>query len=230
MKKNKATALLFTIVTLLAFNSYAQDYSTKKSFKKTRFSIKLVNGYSLTNAGSKLQIVQGNYAMGNAVTTGLSLAWNYNSNWSIAISATTGKYTLAMENGDYTNIDMYRKKMDLGAVWMAPLSLSVAYHLTSDKNIIPYAIAGGTYVLFSNVDPGWGASAISYQNRPAFHLGIGADHALNKHWFVSAEIRKYLMDNSNVNLDFKVLKWNLETQLKADPINITVGIGYRFYS
>jgi outer membrane protein len=193
------------------------------------FAVKLYSGYSISNETSVLQVVGGEFNMSDAATIGGTFSWFYNKNWSAELSMSTAKYTMDMINGDYTNIDMYRYDLELGSVWTAPLSLSARYHLSLWNKMIPYASVGATYVLFTNVDPGWAAKEVTYTNKPAINFGIGVDYNLNDRWFLNLEARKFFTDRSDVNIDFtNSTDWSIEAQLQPQPLNITMGLGFRF--
>lgn len=217
------TALLLLTVSL----GYAQEKNTKNPLKK--FAVKVYGVYSVSQEQSKLQIVGGKYDMGNSPTSGLSVAWYYNKNWSAALSASTGKYSMDMVEGNYPNMKIYRYELSVGNVWIAPISLSVRYHLTKFNKIVPYALAGGSYTLFTNADPGWGADKVTYQNTWALHFGIGADYNITDRWFINAEVRKFFSNRSTVDLDFsKTMNWQIKTQVQPNLLNFTAGFGYRF--
>lgn len=223
--KIKYVFWVFSMV-LVTTSAFAQN---KDNPSPKQFSVKLNSGYSISNETSILQVVGGNYDMGNAAILGGAVSWYYNKNWSVEVSMSTAKYSMDMVNGDYSNIDLYRYQLELGSVWMAPLSLSAQYHLTLWDKIIPYASVGATYVLFTNVDPGWAAKEISYTNVPAINFGIGVDYNLTDRWFINMEVRQFFSDRSGVNMDFtNSTDWTLEAQLQPQTLNVTMGLGYRF--
>lgn len=227
--KNKLlqSSIMFVLL-LIVQSSYTQSYTLEKQ-PIQRFSVKLYNGYSITNETSKLQVVGGNYNLGNSPTLGLSFAWHYNKHWSAALAASSGKYKINMVNGDYANIGLYRNDLELGHVWITPISISIRYHFTDLGKVTPYVSAGGAYLFFTDNDPGWAAQSITYQNRPAIPIAIGADFYLSENWFVNAEVQKLFTDNSDVTVDFmNSIEWELKSQIKPQPINVTMGIGYRF--
>ncbi|MFV0248676.1 MAG: OmpW/AlkL family protein [Tenacibaculum sp.] len=225
--KNKLTQIFCITLMLLATKVYQQKRFKKGNKDLKRFTVKIYNGYTTTNQTSKLLIVGGRYNMSNSITVGFSSAWYYNKNWSAELTASTGKYKIDMINGNYTELGLYRKSMSLGYVWVTPISLSARYHLTEwSKNIIPYVLAGSSYLLFTNVDPGWGASSVKYQNISALHFALGIDFNIDKHWFINAETRKFLTDKSNVEVE--ILNSQLKTQLKPELFNFTIGVGYIF--
>ncbi|MFV0541879.1 MAG: OmpW/AlkL family protein [Aestuariibaculum sp.] len=218
--------LVFVVIITL----FSVIVATAQNSDKKRFAVKVNNGYSITNATDKVLVVGGGYDMGNSPTTSLSLAWYATSNWSLELSVSTGKYDMSMTGGNYNEMDMYRNSMDIGSVWMSPLGLSVAYHFKQlSQTIIPYLSVGGNYMLFLNSDPGWGADAVTYQNRPAFNIAFGTDINLSSCWFVNIHVQKFFTDKSMVNVDFsKSIGWKLESQLSPNPLNLTAGLGYRF--
>ena len=223
--KIKHVFWIFSMV-LATTSSFSQN---KDSLSLKQFAVKLYSGYSISNETSILQVVGGNYNMGDAATLGGAISWYYNKNWSAKLSMSTAKYSMDMVNGDYSNIDLYRYELELGSVWMTPLSLSAQYHLTLWNKIIPYASVGATYVLFTNVDPGWAAKEITYANVPAINLGIGVDYNLTDCWFINMEVLQFFADRSDINIDFtNSTDWTIETQLQPKTLNITMGLGYRF--
>ncbi len=219
----------FSIVLVLLFLGQKSFAQANRNGLLQPFAIKITNGYSFSEEISKVQVVGGNVALGNSPMVGVSFAWYYDKNWSVALSASSGKYSIAMRDGDYTNIDLYRYDVNLGSVWIAPVNLSLRYHLPIEGKVLPFISIGGSYVFFKENDYGWAADKVNYQNQVGIQLGAGADIYITKHWFISGEIQKFITNNSRVTIDFsRSIEWQLQAQLRPELINAMIGVGYRF--
>lgn len=224
---NIKTKHILWMLTMALWTTVVSAQNETGSLK--HFAVKMYGGYSISNETSMLQVVGGKFDVENSSIGGVSVCWYYNKYWSAEFSVSTGKYKIGMVDGDYSSIDLYRYNLELGNIWITPLGLSARYNLAFSNKIVPYALVGATYLLYTNVDPGWAAKEITYTNVPAINFGIGADYNLNDCWFVNLEVRKFFADRSNVHIDFtNSIEWSLDTQLQPQPLNVTVGLGFRF--
>ncbi len=216
--------LLVIVVHLFTSNAlYAQDDGFK------RFTVKLFGGYARTNESSHLQKVGGIYELNNSPSAGFGIAWFLSPSWSTEVSASSGHYRMSMKNGDYSSMKVLRDEIPLGRVWLTPISLSIRYQVNRWSKIKPYLAAGRSFLLFDQEDPGWAADAVEYHSRSALHFGLGLDYHLHESWFLQLDLKHFLANRAKVNPDFtKSVGWKLNGQLKPDPTQMTIGIGYRF--
>ncbi|MGO3161920.1 OmpW family protein [Sphingobacterium sp. JB170] len=227
MDTSKLKIISFCLVLIKYLITANNLYAQEDDFKS--FSVKLYGGYSKTNETSYLKKVGGKYELGNSAVAGFGLTWFLTPDWSAEVSASAGRYHIKMTDGDYNSMQVLRDEIPLGRVWIAPVSLSVKYHINQWKPIKPFIGAGRTFMLFDKPDPGWAADAVEYHSRSALHIGIGTDYYITDCWFVQLDIRHFLASRANVNPDFtKSVGWKLNGQLKPDPAQVTLGIGYRF--
>lgn len=193
------------------------------------FSVRVFGGYSVTSETSHLQKVGGIYELNDSPIAGFGVAWFLTPNWSAEVTASAGRYRIMMQDGDYSVMNILRDEIPLGRVWIAPVSLSVRYHVNRWERVKPYVATGRTFLLFDKIDPGWAADAVEYHSRAALHIGLGTDYYITDRWFVQVDAKYFLANRAKVNPDFtKSVGWKLNGQLKPDPTQVTLGIGYRF--
>lgn len=223
----KRTLNLSKCFLFFALSFWGNVSAQEEEFKP--FTVKVFGGYSVTNESSHIKKVGGSYVLGDSPIAGFGLAWFLTPNWSAEVTAATGRYRITMQAGDYSPMNVLRDEIPLGRVWMAPVSLSVRYHVNHWENVKPYIAAGRTFLLFDKADPGWAADAVEYHSRAALHIGLGTDYYITKRWFVQLDAKYFLANRAKVNPDFtKSVGWKLNGQLKPDPAQVTIGVGYRF--
>ncbi len=219
----KYVAMVLLVCCIASVKAQAQESAFKS------FSVKVNGGYSVTNETSKIQTVGGRYKLNNSPVAGFGVAWFLTPSWSAEISASAGRYGIFLSGGDYSSMQVLRDEISIGKVWIIPVSLSVRYHVTRWEKLKPYVAAGRTFLLFNYPDPGWGADAVEYHSRAALHAGIGADYHIGNNWFINGELRHHFTNRSDVTPDFtNSVGWKLNGQLKPDPAQVSIGIGYRF--
>ncbi len=112
----------------------------------------------------------------------------------------------------------------LGNFQHLPPTLSVQYHFAPKAKIQPYIGAGINYTQFHDVKLSAGASLPLELEDDSIGLsyGAGVDFVLNKKWSLNVDVKK-LQIRSDV-----LLNGNAISSVKADPLLIGIGIGYRF--
>lgn len=232
MKKIRYTLLIGLSVLLFVSIGFfdASVCSASNRQKPTYpFAVKLQSGYVSTFESCKVPLVAGKINMSNSPTIGGAFSWFYNKNISLSLAITTGKYSMDLQDGDYSKIQLFRDDLNMGSIWMTPISLSAAYHFDYWEKVIPYASLSASYILFSGADPGWALDKISYENCIGGMFSLGADYNLTERLFLNAEAYLCLMDNTLINLDMSLTnKWVFETQMTPFHFGLTFGIGCRF--
>ncbi|USQ15331.1 OmpW family protein (plasmid) [Legionella lytica] len=115
--------------------------------------------------------------------------------------------------------------VNLGKVSVLPPTLTAQYHFALSSRIKPYAGAGINYTHFFNVNNGPVASKIHYSSSFGPALQVGADFAINEHFFINADVKKIWL-NSNVKVYTPIAQLN--TKVNINPWVVGLGVGYRF--
>ncbi len=106
-----------------------------------------------------------------------------------------------------------------------PPTLTLQYHFLPDGRFRPYVGAGVNYTRFSSVNLAVpGVTPLRLENDSwGGALQAGFDVKLTENLFVNLDVKKI-----RINTDIKDDAGNVVSHLKADPLAIGVGLGWRF--
>lgn len=108
----------------------------------------------------------------------------------------------------------------LGTLKELPPTLLAQYHFSPGSSFRPYVGAGLNYTLFSGVDvPGFDVD----RNSIGAALQLGIDIPVNEGMSVNIDLKKVYMKT-----DVKTTTGAYVTTLKADPLLLGVGLGWKF--
>jgi outer membrane protein len=114
-----------------------------------------------------------------------------------------------------------------------PPTLTLQYHFNTNGTVRPYAGVGLNYTLFFNEDAtstfkgvGGGKASVELDDSWGLAANAGVDIAINKDWFVNADVKYIDMDTT------ATIKTNslgrLKVDVDIDPWVYGIGIGRRF--
>lgn len=202
-------------------------HAQENEFK--RFAVFVEGGYSTTHEDTFLQNVGGRYDLDDALVLGFGLEWFLTAHWSVEASAIGGRYYVNMVEGHYAVMDVLRKEIPLGRVWLIPVNLSVKYHLMTTQRLKPFIAVGRSFMLFDKEDAGWAADAVTYHSRAGFHLGGGLYYDLGARWFVRLNARYFLTEYARIDPDFTSSEnWVIKGRIRPNMLQASLGIGFRF--
>lgn len=114
-----------------------------------------------------------------------------------------------------------------------PPTLTVQYHFNTNGGIRPYAGIGLNYTLFFNEDATsdfktamGGKSSVELDDSWGLAGNVGVDVAINKDWFVNADV-KYIDMDTTATIKTNALG-RLKVDVDIDPWVYGIGIGRRF--
>ncbi|MDN0075937.1 OmpW family outer membrane protein [Crenobacter sp. SG2303] len=117
---------------------------------------------------------------------------------------------------------------DLGKVSALPPTVTLQYHFNPEGQIRPYVGAGVNYTRFYNVGLSSPLGDLTVdQNSWGPALQLGTDVAINKDWFVNADVKKIYMKTDVKGTSGAIAGANLGT-LKLNPWVFGIGIGTKF--
>lgn len=112
---------------------------------------------------------------------------------------------------------------DLGKVSVLPPTLTLQYHFAPEATFRPYVGAGINYTRFYNNDLKAGSDNLDIdKNSWGGALQIGADYAVNKDWFINADVKKIWL-KTDVSLNGANVG-----ELKINPWVFGLGVGTKF--
>jgi len=114
-----------------------------------------------------------------------------------------------------------------------PPTLTLQHHFNSNGTVRPYAGVGLNYTLFFNEDAtsslktaGGGKANVELDDSWGLAANVGVDVAINKDWFVNADVKYIDMDTT------AIIRTNdlgrLKVDVNIDPWVYGIGIGRRF--
>jgi outer membrane protein len=113
-----------------------------------------------------------------------------------------------------------------------PPTLTVQYHFNTNGTVRPYAGIGVNYTLFFNEDAtsGFktamgGKASVELDDSWGLAANVGVDYAINKDWFVNADVKYIDMDTTAT---IKTIAGRLKVDVDIDPWVYGIGIGRRF--
>lgn len=114
---------------------------------------------------------------------------------------------------------------DAGTFKHLPPTLTLQYHFLPDGQFRPYVGAGVNYTRFSSVNLAVpGVTTLRLENDSwGGALQAGFDVKLTENLFVNLDVKKIY-----INTDIMDDAGNVVSHLKADPLAIGVGLGWRF--
>lgn len=114
-----------------------------------------------------------------------------------------------------------------------PPTLTVQYHFNTSGSIRPYTGIGLNYTLFFNEDAtsGFktamgGKANVELDDSRGLAANVGVDVAINKDWFINADI-KYIDMDTTATMKTSVLG-RLKVDVDIDPWVYGIGVGRRF--
>ena len=114
-----------------------------------------------------------------------------------------------------------------------PPTLTLQYHFNSNGTVRPYVGAGLNYTLFFNEDAtsglktlGGGKANVELDDSWGLAANAGLDIAINKDWFVNADV-KYIDMDTTATIRTNSLG-RLKVDVDIDPWVYGIGIGRRF--
>lgn len=114
-----------------------------------------------------------------------------------------------------------------------PPTLTLQYHFNSNGTVRPYIGAGLNYTLFFNEDAtsglktlGGGKASVELDDSWGLAANAGVDIAINKDWFVNADV-KYIDMDTTATIRTNSLG-RLKVDVDIDPWIYGIGIGRRF--
>jgi outer membrane protein len=114
-----------------------------------------------------------------------------------------------------------------------PPTLTVQYHFNTNGTVRPYAGIGVNYTLFFNEDAtsgfkaaGDGKASVELDDSWGLAANVGVDYAINKDWFVNADV-KYIDMDTTATIKTNALG-RLKVDVDIDPWVYGIGIGRRF--
>lgn len=114
-----------------------------------------------------------------------------------------------------------------------PPTLTLQYHFNSNGTVRPYIGAGLNYTLFFNEDAtstfkgvGGGKANVELDDSWGLAANAGLDIAINKDWFVNADV-KYIDMDTTATIRTNSLG-RLKVDVDIDPWVYGIGIGRRF--
>lgn len=112
----------------------------------------------------------------------------------------------------------------LGQTKHLPPTLSLQYHFLPNSNIQPYVGVGVNYTHFFDTESAGAlqGSTLKIKNSWGLAAQVGVDIALNKDWFLNADLR-YIDIRPDVQLNGRSIG-----KAKLNPWVTTLGVGYRF--
>lgn len=114
-----------------------------------------------------------------------------------------------------------------------PPTLTVQYHFNTNGTVRPYAGIGLNYTLFFNEDATsdfktamGGKAKVDLDDSWGLAANVGVDYALNKDWFINADV-KYIDMDTTATIKTNALG-RLKVDVDIDPWVYGIGIGRRF--
>lgn len=114
-----------------------------------------------------------------------------------------------------------------------PPTLTVQYHFNTNGTVRPYAGIGLNYTLFFNEDATsdfktamGGKASVELDDSWGLAGNVGVDVAINKDWFVNADV-KYIDMDTTATIKTNALG-RLKVDVDIDPWVYGIGIGRRF--
>jgi outer membrane protein len=106
-----------------------------------------------------------------------------------------------------------------------PPTLTLQYHFNTNGTIRPYVGAGLNYTTFFNEDGTSGIKDVHLKDSWGLAANVGVDYAINKDWFVNADVKYIDMDTTAT---LKAGGAPLKVKVDIDPWVYGIGIGRRF--
>jgi outer membrane protein len=106
-----------------------------------------------------------------------------------------------------------------------PPTLTLQYHFNTNGTIRPYVGAGLNYTTFFDEDGTSGIKDIHLKDSWGLAANVGVDYAINKDWFVNADVKYIDMDTTAT---LKAGGAPLKVKVDIDPWVYGIGIGRRF--
>lgn len=110
---------------------------------------------------------------------------------------------------------------DAGSTWLLPPTLTLQYHLTEWKSVLPYVGAGINYTHFYD-EKGGALGAADYTDSFGGALQAGVDVPLGGDWYGNMDVKKLFISTT------AKFSSSVRANVDIDPWIIGAGIGYKF--
>lgn len=117
--------------------------------------------------------------------------------------------------------DVMLDGQNIGTFKHLPPTLLLQYHFALDSPLKPYVGAGLNYTVFSKVKLLDGGAGLEHDS-VGLALQAGVDYAIDKNWSLNFDIKKVQIRSDVYVGGAKA------SRVKADPLMLGVGVGYRF--
>ena len=154
--------------------------------------------------------IGGTVNVDNSVTPELDASYFFTPNISAELIAATTKHNLSHSSG-----------ADAGSAWLLPPTLTLQYHVTQWKSIIPYVGAGVNYTHFYD-EKGGALGAVKYKDSFGGALQAGADIPLSGNWYANVDVKKIYISTT------AKFESGVRANVDIDPIVAGIGVGYKF--
>lgn len=155
----------------------------------------------------------GTIDVSNEVTPELDFSYFFTENLAAELILATQRHTVKVAGAD------------IGKVSHLPPTITLQYHFLPKETFRPYIGAGLNYTRFYDDSLALGATPLTVdKNSFGGALQIGFDLALDKKWFLNADVKKIWIKTDVKNGSTGALVSNL----KIDPVVVGVGVGMKF--
>ncbi len=222
MKKSLAATLITGLCSagLLATHAHAQTPGAAQNSFFHQGDILLrgrVIGVLPQNFSSTVSVIGGQVRTTDQIAPELDLSYFLTDHISVeAIAASTRHEVWA----SHTQIG----RVDVGAVWVLPPTVTLQYHFSPVGAFQPYLGAGITVAFFYATQPaGPIVSKVGFSNSIGPALQAGIDYRLNDHWFANFDVKQIFIDTKA-----RINGGAITAKTSLSPTVVGAGIGYRF--
>ena len=146
----------------------------------------------------------------NEVTPELDLSWFFTPNIAVELILATQRHNVTSAG------------VDIGSLKHLPPTLMLQYHFTSSQDFKPYVGVGVNYTRFYDVNLGGGTLTVD-RSSTGGAIQAGFDYRLSGQWYLNVDVKKVWIET-----DVKTAGGVFVSNLKIDPLQFGIGIGYKF--
>ena len=202
-------SILFATTLLTALSTQAFASSETSPFKEGDFLLR-ARALDVIPQESSNTSIGGKVNVDNSVTPELDISYFFTPNVSAELIAATTKHNLTHSSG-----------ADAGSAWLLPPTLTLQYHVTEWKDILPYVGAGINYTHFYD-EKGGSLGSVNYKDSVGGALQVGADIPLSGNWYANIDVKKiYVSTTANFS-------GGVHANVDINPLIVGTGIGYKF--
>lgn len=201
-----------------------------QQFKKSQARVRGIAVIPYESA--KIGIIGGDIYLSNTFVPELDFTYFFTKLFAAELILATTKHDVNTVGSDISAIGgPSNMDVDLGNVWLLPLTLTLQYHFTpfAEKVFKPYIVAGVNYTIFYNVEDGNTVKNVSYKNNVGYAFQVGFDLILSDTFFINVDAKKlFLKTDVIVDASKLAAELSMPADVTINPLILGMGFGMKF--